>query len=124
MSTNQFWGGRFAIGPAAIMEKINASIDFDKCLFAQDIAGSVAHCQMLMEQAILPKEDGAAIIAGLWQIKQEIMQGQFEFKPARRYSCNIEAQLKEIVGDAAGRLHGAKSQRSSYLICAYGCGHH
>lgn len=117
MSINQFWGGRFALGPAAIMEKINVSIDFDKRLYTQDIAGSIAHCQMLIEQAILPKEDGAKIIAGLLQIKQEIAQGQFEFKPAfEDIHMNIEARLKEIIGDDAGRLHTARSRNDQVAL--------
>ena len=62
------WGGRFAGGPAAIMQRINASIDFDKRLYAQDIRGSKAHCRMLVRQGILTPEDGAAILGGLDQV--------------------------------------------------------
>jgi len=69
---NTMWGGRFAGGPAAIMRRINASIDFDKRLYAEDIAGSQAHCAMLVAQNILSPEDGAAIGAGLEQIRAEI----------------------------------------------------
>ena len=69
---NAQWGGRFAAGPAEIMRRINASIDFDKRLWAEDIAGSQAHCAMLVAQNILSPEDGAAIAAGLDQIKAEI----------------------------------------------------
>lgn len=64
-ATNKLWGGRFAAGPAAIMERINASIGFDKTLYRQDIAGSKAHCTMLVKQGIIPAADGAAILEGL-----------------------------------------------------------
>ena len=63
--TNEMWGGRFAAGPAAIMEEINASIGFDRKLYAQDIRGSQAHCRMLVAQGILGAADGDAILAGL-----------------------------------------------------------
>ncbi|WP_425502568.1 argininosuccinate lyase [Roseospira goensis] len=105
------WGGRFAAGPAAIMERINASIDFDKRLFRQDIAGSKAHCQMLMATGIVSKDDGEAILAGLDQILQEIVDGRFVFKTALEdIHMNVEARLREIIGPAAGRLHTARSR--------------
>src|SRR6202035_6169105 len=77
---NTMWGGRFAGGPAAIMRRINASIDFDKRLYAEDIAGSQAHCAMLVAQNILSPEDGAAIAGGLEQILGEIDSGAFVFR--------------------------------------------
>jgi argininosuccinate lyase len=108
---NSMWGGRFAAGPAAIMERINASIDFDKRLFAQDIAGSKAHAAMLTRQGILRPEDGAAIERGLDQILQEIEAGKFTFKTALEdIHMNVEARLKEIIGEPAGRLHTARSR--------------
>jgi argininosuccinate lyase len=108
---NSMWGGRFAAGPAAIMERINASIDFDKRLFAQDIAGSKAHAAMLTRQGILQPEDGAAIERGLDQILKEIEAGTFTFKTALEdIHMNVEARLKEIIGEPAGRLHTARSR--------------
>ena len=62
---NPMWGGRFAAGPDSLMTEINASIGFDKRLYAHDIAGSRAHCSMLVAQGIVTREDGAAILAGL-----------------------------------------------------------
>jgi argininosuccinate lyase len=109
--SNRMWGGRFAGGPAEIMEQINASIDFDRRLFAQDIAGSKAHCRMLVQQKIISVEDGDAILAGLDRIATEIEQGDFKFSRALEdIHMNIEARLKEIVGEAAGRLHTARSR--------------
>jgi argininosuccinate lyase len=108
---NSMWGGRFAAGPAAIMERINASIDFDKRLFAQDIAGSKAHAAMLTRQGILRAEDGAAIERGLDQILKEIEGGKFTFKTALEdIHMNVEARLKELIGEPAGRLHTARSR--------------
>ena len=105
------WGGRFAGGPAAIMRRINASIDFDKRLYAEDIAGSLAHCAMLVARGIVSAEDGAAITNGLGQIRGEIESGAFVFSEANEdIHLNIEARLAALIGPAAGRLHTARSR--------------
>ena len=105
------WGGRFSSGPAALMEEINASIDFDKRLAEQDIAGSRAHADMLAAQGIIPREDADAILAGLDRIGAEIADGRFVFKRALEdIHLNIESRLAEIAGEAAGRLHTARSR--------------
>jgi argininosuccinate lyase len=110
-AVNALWGGRFAGGPAEIMERINASIDFDKRLYAEDIAGSTAHCAMLVRQKILSPEDGEAIAAGLGQILGEIEGEQFTFRRDREdIHMNVEARLAEIIGPNAGRLHTARSR--------------
>src|SRR5262249_35062823 len=99
---NLLWGGRFASGPAEIMRRINASIEFDKRLFAEDIAGSKAHCAMLVGQSILTPEDGAAIIAGLDQIRSEIESGSFVFSAEHEdIHMSIEARLAELLGPVA-----------------------
>ncbi len=82
MSTNTIWGGRFAASPSDVMERINASVSFDWRLYAQDIAGSKAHCQMLVDQNIIGAEDGAAILDGLDRILKQIEACEFDFKPA------------------------------------------
>jgi len=108
---NALWGGRFGGGPAAIMRRINASIDVDKRLYAEDIAGSLAHCAMLVAQRIIPAEDGAAIARGLEQIRAEIESGAFRFSDENEdIHLNIEARLAELIGPAAGRLHTARSR--------------
>jgi argininosuccinate lyase len=105
------WGGRFAAGPAAVMEQINASIGFDRRFYAQDIAASKAHAAMLVRQGIIRPEDGAAIQAGLDRVRGEIETGRFEFKTALEdIHMNVEARLKEIIGEPAGRLHTARSR--------------
>jgi len=110
-TANSLWGGRFAGGPAEIMSRINASIDFDKRLYAEDIVGSKAHCAMLVAQKILSPEDGAAISGGLDQIRSEIEDGSFVFSAEREdIHMNIEARLAELIGPAAGRLHTARSR--------------
>jgi argininosuccinate lyase len=108
---NAQWGGRFASGPSEIMERINASISFDQRLFAQDIAGSRAHARMLVARGILSAEDGKAIEEGLDTISREIAEGSFTFSTALEdIHMNIEVRLRELIGEAAGRLHTARSR--------------
>jgi argininosuccinate lyase len=111
------WGGRFASGPAAIMEEINASIDFDKRLWRQDIRGSKAHADMLGATGILPKKDVAAIQKGLDQVAGEIESGAFTFSRALEdIHMNVESRLKEIIGEPAGRLHTARSRNDQVAV--------
>jgi len=108
---NTMWGGRFAHGPDAVMEAINASIGFDRRLAAQDIAGSRAHAAMLAAQGIISPEDQAAIDGGLAWVLDEIEHGRFTFSNALEdIHMNVEAKLREIIGDPAGRLHTARSR--------------
>ena len=109
--TNAMWGGRFAAGPDAIMEAINASIGFDKRLATQDIAGSRAHAAMLAATGIVSDSDVEAIREGLLTVLSEIEEGRFEFSTALEdIHMNVEARLKEIIGEPAGRLHTARSR--------------
>ncbi len=108
---NAMWGGRFSAGPDAIMTAINASIGFDRRLFAQDIAGSRAHAAMLAACGILSDSDAAAIREGLLTVLSEIEAGEFPFSTALEdIHMNVEARLKEIIGAPAGRLHTARSR--------------
>jgi argininosuccinate lyase len=108
---NPMWGGRFAEGPDAVMADINASIDFDRALFRQDIAGSQAHARMLATQGIIAADDAARIIDGLDTILREIEAGTFVFSRALEdIHLNIESRLTELIGPAAGRLHTARSR--------------
>lgn len=110
------WGGRFSAGPAAIMGEITPSIGFDKRLAEQDIAGSKAHAKMLTQQGILSKDDAKAIIDGLDQIGKEIADGKFTFKrELEDIHLNIESRLAELIGDAAGRLHTARSRNDQVV---------
>jgi len=105
------WGGRFAAGPDAIMEAINASISFDQRLAAQDIAGSRAHAAMLAATGIISDTDSQAIREGLLTVLSEIEAGGFAFSTALEdIHMNTEARLKEVIGEPAGRLHTARSR--------------
>ena len=93
------------------MEAINASIDFDKRFYAQDIAGSKAHATMLVAQGILTAGDGKNILEGLDTIAGEIEEGAFEFSTVLEdIHMNIENRLSDLIGEAAGRLHTARSR--------------
>jgi len=110
-TSNKMWGGRFAAGPDAIMEAINASIGFDKRMAAQDIAGSRAHAAMLAATGILTDSDAEAIREGLLTILSEIEEGRFEFSAALEdIHMNVEARLKDLIGEPAGRLHTGRSR--------------
>ena len=95
----------FGADTAEIMKSINASIDIDRRLYNQDIAGSVAHCNMLVSQGLITEDDGLAITRGLEEVRKEIEAGQMEFDPALEdIHMHVEARLTELVGDAGKRL--------------------
>lgn len=109
--SNSMWGGRFNKTPSQIMQNINASIDYDKRLFHHDIKASLAHVAMLAKCDIISKNDATIIQSGLKVIEEEIQSGKFDFKQELEdIHMNIESRLKEIVGEAAGRLHTARSR--------------
>ena len=110
-TANAMWGGRFAAGPDAIMEAINASIGYDKRLAPQDITGSRAHAAMLAATGIITDNDAEAIREGLLTVLSEIENGEFQFSAALEdIHMNVEARLKELIGEPAGRLHTARSR--------------
>jgi argininosuccinate lyase len=108
---NRMWGGVFGFGPDEILEEINASIDFDRKLYAEDIAGSKAHASMLAKQGIIGAQDARKIARGLDTILSEIDRGKFKFSRALEdIHTHVEARLAELIGPAAGRLHTARSR--------------
>jgi argininosuccinate lyase len=110
-AANVQWGGRFAGGPSAIMQDINASIGFDHKLWRQDIRGSRAHAAMLAKIGVLSADDHRAITQGLDAIAAEIEAGRFSFDVALEdIHMNIEARLTERIGEAGKRLHTARSR--------------
>jgi argininosuccinate lyase len=116
-TSNQMWGGRFAAGPAAIMEAINASISFDRKLYAEDIRGSLAHAEMLAETGIISTADQQEIARGLNTILSEIEAGTFTFSTKLEdIHMNVEARLAELIGPAAGRLHTARSRNDQVAL--------
>lgn len=110
-SANKMWGGRFDASPSQMMLEINQSISFDHKLYKQDIAGSIAHAQMLSAAKIISLLEAKKIIDGLKKIEKEIDSGKFIFKKELEdIHMNIESRLKEIIGDVAGKLHTARSR--------------
>ena len=106
--TSSIWGGRFSSGPSELMQAINASIDFDKRMYTQDIAASMAHARMLAAQEIISAADADTIVSGLETIRGEIENGNFEFSRALEdIHMNVESRLSALIGDAAGRLRAA-----------------
>lgn len=110
-TSNAMWGGRFAAGPDAIMEAINASIGFDQRLASQDIEGSRAHAAMLAATGIIEPSDAEAMREGLLTVLSEIETGNFQFSTALEdIHMNVESRLTELLGAKAGRLHTARSR--------------
>ncbi|WP_292897474.1 MULTISPECIES: argininosuccinate lyase [unclassified Nitratireductor] len=116
-ASNRMWGGRFASGPDAVMEAINASIGFDRKLYTQDIRGSLAHAAMLAKTGIISAEDEKKIVHGLNTILSEIEAGKFTFSAQLEdIHMNVEARLAELIGPAAGRLHTARSRNDQVAL--------
>ena len=116
-ASNAMWGGRFAAGPDAIMEAINASIGFDQRFARQDIEGSRAHAAMLGAKGIITGNDADAIREGLLTVLSEIETGKFQFSAALEdIHMNVEARLRDLIGDAAGRLHTGRSRNDQVAL--------
>src|SRR4029077_18339770 len=119
--SNKMWGGRFASGPGAIMQEINASIDFDRRLYRQDIAASKAHAAMLAKQGIIARDDAAKIAHGLDTILSEMDTGKFRFKRALEdIHMNVESRLSELIGAAGRRPHHARARHAELIGAAAG----
>ena len=109
--SGKLWGGRFETETDALVEAYSASIAFDRRLYREDIAGSIAHARMLAQQGIISDADCAAICDGLRGIETEIDAGTFEFREDREdIHLNIENALAERIGEPASRLHTARSR--------------
>lgn len=105
------WGGHYLAAPAEVMAQINASIDVDRALYRQDIRGSLAHVAMLASCGILTQDEAERISDGLHRIEAEIERGEMHFDVALEdIHMHIEARLKELIGDVAGKLHTARSR--------------
>jgi argininosuccinate lyase len=110
------WGGRFAATPSAIMNEINASLDVDRRMAQEDVAGSRAHADMLAEMGILSVADNEAIQGGLDAVSAEMRAGMFPFRrELEDIHMNVEARLKELIGEPAGRLHTARSRNDQVV---------
>lgn len=115
-SANPLWGGRFAAAAAPLLQQINASINVDKRLYHEDIDASRAHAAMLAEQGIISRDDNNAIQQGLETIRGEITAGKMAFTPdLEDIHMHIEVRLKQLIGDAAGRLHTGRSRNDQVV---------
>jgi len=115
--TQEMWGGRFGGGPAELMQRINASIGFDKRLWREDIAASKAHAAMLRDQGIIGTADAQAILNGLEAIAAEFQRdGVPENVELEDIHMTVEHRLAELIGPAAGRLHTARSRNDQVAV--------
>lgn len=97
--------------------RYTVSIDYDRRLYQQDIAGSKAHAKMLAKQSIISQEDAAQITEGLTSIEQEIRDEKFPWDPTLEdLHMNIESRLHQLIGAAAGRLHTARSRNDQVAV--------
>jgi argininosuccinate lyase len=110
-SSGKLWGGRFSRPTHDLVETFNASIGFDRRLYREDIAGSIAHARMLAAVGVISEADRDAIVGGLEAIRADIEGGRFEFRIDREdIHLNIEAALADLLGEPARRLHTARSR--------------
>jgi len=108
---SKLWGGRFTKETNKLVEEFTASIPFDQKLAKEDIAGSLAHVQMLGESGIIPEEDADKIRNGLLQIKDLVDQGEVEFLVEDEdIHMNIEKLLLQQIGPVGGKLHTGRSR--------------
>jgi argininosuccinate lyase len=115
--TEKVWGGRFQKGPEEILNRFNASLPFDRRLYAQDIAGSMAHCRMLAKQGIISGEEAARIQDGLKQIKAEMDGEGFIFSDAfEDIHSLVEKMLVERIGPAGEKLHTGRSRNDQVAL--------
>lgn len=113
----KLWGGRFSKNTNELVDAFNASIDFDKRLYNEDIRGSIAHANMLAKCGIIPAEDGEKIVAGLKDILKDIEAGNFSFEVALEdIHMNVEARLTARIGQAGARLHTARSRNDQVAL--------
>lgn len=117
MSTGgRLWGGRFGAGPAEAFDRLNSSLEVDRRLWRQDVAGSRAHARMLGARGIVPAEDVAAIEEGLDRVAAEMADGTFAFQPGDEdIHTAVERRLTELVGDPGRRLHTARSRNDQVI---------
>jgi argininosuccinate lyase len=117
MAEKKMWGGRFKQGTATLVEEYTESVSYDRALYAQDIAGSMAHARMLARQGVLTAEEAAIIVDGLATVRSEIEAGSFvwrrEFEDVH---MNIENRLTELVGDVGKKLHTGRSRNDQVAL--------
>ena len=111
------WGGRFSKTTDERINEFQASIAFDRRMYQEDIAGSIAHAKMLAKCGILSEKDRDAIVHGLQDIRAKIEAGDFDFSVALEdIHMNIEKRLTDAIGEAGGRLHTARSRNDQVAL--------
>lgn len=117
VSHSKLWAGRFSQPTNMLVDRLNASLPFDRRLAGQDIRGSIAHARMLVRQRIISEADGTAIEDGLRQILSEVNSGTYEFRlEDEDIHLSVERRLRELIGPAAGRLHTARSRNDQVAL--------
>lgn len=115
--SDKLWGGRFTKTTDQLVEEFTSSISFDRRLYRQDIAGSIAHARMLGRQGIITPAEAETIIRGLESIRADIEQGCFSFDTALEdIHMNIEKRLSERIGPVGGKLHTARSRNDQVAL--------
>ncbi|WP_372714745.1 lyase family protein, partial [Ilyobacter sp.] len=113
----KLWGGRFKKETSTLLEKFNASINFDKRMYKEDIEGSIAHSKMLAKQDIISHEEQKIIETGLLKVKEEIEGGKFVFSiKDEDIHMAIEGRLIALVGEPGKKLHTARSRNDQVLV--------
>ena len=111
------WSGRFKQSTDTLMEQFSASISFDRRLYAYDIEGSIAHCQMLAKCKIISNVESKTIIGGLKQILKEFVSGKFQCNERLEdIHMNIESRLTQLIGPVGGKLHTARSRNDQVCL--------
>lgn len=115
--SEKLWGGRFEKSTDEMINEFQASINFDKRMYREDIEGSIAHAKMLAAQKIISEDDAQKICAGLEKILEQIEAGEFEFNvELEDIHMNIEQALTDSIGEAGGRLHTARSRNDQVAL--------
>ena len=113
----KMWSGRFSENASDLLDRFNASLNFDKKLYEFDIKGSLAHAQMLYRQGILNEKEYNDIVSGLNQVLSEIEEGQFVFDIADEdIHMAVEKRLTQLIGDAGKKLHTARSRNDQVAL--------
>ncbi|MCR5834378.1 MAG: argininosuccinate lyase [Selenomonadaceae bacterium] len=115
--SEKLWGGRFEKSTDEMINDFQASINFDKRMYREDIEGSTAHAKMLAAQGIISDDDAKKICAGLQKILEQIDAGEFKFSVALEdIHMNVEKALTDMIGEAGGRLHTARSRNDQVAL--------
>ena len=113
----KMWSGRFSEKASDLLDRFNASLNFDKKLYEYDIKGSLAHAQMLHRQGILDEQEYNDIVKGLNQVLKEIKEGRFVFDIADEdIHMSVEKRLTQLIGDAGKKLHTARSRNDQVAL--------